>query len=68
MQLLRANTENFKNSDSGNTNNSKDTGILGGMFGKQVLKQDWREYFGDEELDKAYQIVEVEQRDEADDS
>lgn len=27
---------------------------------------DWRTYFKDEELDKAYQIVEVEQRDETD--
>lgn len=26
----------------------------------------WREYFEGEELDKAYQIVEVEQRDETD--
>lgn len=26
----------------------------------------WREFFSGEELDKAYQIVEVEQRDESD--
>ena len=27
---------------------------------------DWRQFFKDEELDKAYQIIEVEQRDETD--
>ena len=36
-----------------------------GIFGKN-LKADWREYFEGDELDKAYQIVEVEQRDETD--
>ena len=75
--LMRSNTEklNGKNlSDSGqmSNTNSKDTGnIMGSLsqFGgkKNVnLKADWREYFQDEELDKAYQIVEVEQRDETD--
>jgi hypothetical protein len=62
--LMRSNTEqiNCKNlSDSG----SQDTGILTSFFGNPK-KVDWREYFEDAELDKAYQIVEVEQRDETD--
>lgn len=57
---MRSNTEqvNFKNlSDSG----SQDTGILTSFFGNAAGKKaDWREYFEDAELDKAYQIVEVE--------
>jgi hypothetical protein len=50
-ELIRSNTEqnNFKNlSDSG----SNDTGILGSFFGNK--KPDWREYFEDTELEKAY--------------
>jgi hypothetical protein len=75
--LMRSNTEKLdgKNlSDSGqmSNTNSKDTGnIMGSLsqFGGKKnlnLKADWREYFEGEELDKAYQIVEVEQRDETD--
>ena len=51
---------------------SKDTGnILGSLsqFGGKRglnLQANWREFFEGEELDKAYQIVEVEQRDETD--
>lgn len=30
------------------------------------MKLNWRDFFDGEELDKAYQIVEVEQRDESD--
>lgn len=51
---------------------SKDTGnILGSLsqFGGKKglnLQANWREFFEGEELDKAYQIVEVEQRDETD--
>ena len=60
---MRSNTENIiqKNLSS---SCSQDTGI-GSLFGAQK-KADWREYFEDTELDKAYQIVEVEQRDETD--
>lgn len=41
------------------------------MFGSKGTgfknnRLDWREYFDGDELDKAYQIVEVEQRDETD--
>jgi len=51
---------------------SKDTGnILGSLsqFGGKKglgLQANWREFFEGDELDKAYQIVEVEQRDETD--
>ena len=60
-QLLRSNTEQPKQngSDSGSTE------ILNSFFGT-AKKADWREYFEDAELDKAYQIVEVERRDETD--
>lgn len=70
-QLLRSNTEQLNVrpnlSDSGTTP-SQDTGggnILGGMFNKgakggAAAGLDWREYFQGDELDKAYQIVEVE--------
>jgi hypothetical protein len=43
---------------------SLDTGLTS-LLGNGK-KADWREYFEDAELDKAYQIVEVEQRDETD--
>ena len=44
---------------------SHDTGLS--IFGnKNKPKMDWREFFQKEELDNAYQIVEVEQRDETD--
>jgi hypothetical protein len=47
---------NIRNSSE---SGSQDTGILTSFFGNQK-KVDWREYFEDAELDKAYQIVEVE--------
>jgi len=52
-------------SDSGT---SYDTGNTFSVGGKQVTrpKMDWRQFFEGDELDKAYQIVEVEQRDETD--
>ena len=59
-QLLRSNTEQLKGSDSGGS-----AEIMTSFFGNPK-KADWREYFEDTELDKAYQIVEVEQRDETD--
>jgi hypothetical protein len=59
-------------SDSGqisNTNSKDTSNIMGSMIefgGKKNLnlKAGWREYFEREDLDKAYQIVEVEQRNE----
>ena len=70
-RLIRSNTEQiqYKNlSDSGTTTKSQDTGdVLKSInvFGHQQTqafkpKMDWREYFQGDELDKAYQIVEVE--------
>ena len=51
------------------SNTSVDTGnnlsIFGGK-GFQRPRLDWREFFNDQELETAYQIVEVEQRDETD--
>ena len=40
----------------------------GGLFGSNSakMKLNWRDFFDGDELDKAYQIVEVEQRDESD--
>jgi len=74
-QLMRSNTEQLpmKNlSDSSITKKSIESGgILGSvsMFGhltKDKNKLEWRNFFDEEELDRAYQIVEVEQRDETD--
>lgn len=76
---MRSNTEqvNFVNLSDGKTDgqnssaNGKDSGGLASLsvFGNKnhtKPRLDWREYFEDTELDKAYQIVEVEQRDETD--
>lgn len=68
--FVRSNTDQLKinaNSDSG-TVQSQDTGNLSIFGGKNFArpKADWREFFEEQELDKAYQIVEVEQRDETD--
>lgn len=69
----RSNTEKLKFSDSGSQDTSGGNLLSSiSMFGSKNnsgLKNnrlDWREYFDGDELDKAYQIVEVEQRDETD--
>lgn len=70
--LMRSNTEqvNFANLSDGKTDgqNSSAAGSLSVFGSRNHIKprRDWREYFEDTELDKAYQIVEVEQRDETD--
>ena len=45
------------------------TGSRSGIFGnlrKDPLRMEWRNFFEEDELNRAYQIVEVEQRDETD--
>ena len=61
----RSNTENVNVlSDQNLSTKSQETGANSlSIFGSKVnqkAKLDWREYFEDAELDKAYQIVEVE--------
>lgn len=66
--FLRANTEQIaKQSDTITSHRSHEAGpnLLSSAM-QQKQRMDWREYFEGEELDKAYQIVEVEQRDETD--
>ena len=73
---MRANTEqipqNFSDSSitkisiesGGNITDSK-SGIFG-QLNKEPFKMEWRNFFEEDELNRAYQIVEVEQRDETD--
>ena len=62
----RSNTENVNVlSDQNLSTKSQETGGPNSLsiFGSKVnqkAKLDWREYYEDAELDKAYQIVEVE--------
>ena len=66
--FLRSNTEQIaKHSDTITSHRSHEAwpNHLSSVM-QQKQRMDWREYFEGEELDKAYQIVEVEQRDETD--
>lgn len=75
-QLMRANTEqipqNFSDSsitkisiESGGNITGNKSGIFG-QLNKEPFKMEWRNFFEEDELNRAYQIVEVEQRDETD--
>lgn len=57
-------SENEKSQKSSH-DTDKNLSIFGGK-GFNRPKLNWREFFNEIELDKAYQIVEVEQRDETD--
>ena len=73
---MRANTEqipqNFSDSSiakfsiesTGNLTGSKSN--IFGQLNKDAIKMEWRNFFEEDELNRAYQIIEVEQRDETD--
>ena len=61
---------NLREGHSESGASSHDTAQSLSIFGGKGFTRpnlDWREFFNGEELDKAYQIVEVEQRDETSD-
>ena len=75
---MRSNTEqippNFSDSSITklsieSTGNMTGGGNRSGMFGqlrKDPMRLEWRNFFEEDELNRAYQIVEVEQRDQTD--
>lgn len=73
-QLMRANTEQIPQNFSDtsitkisieSTGNASRSGIFG-QLRKDPIRMEWRNFFEEDELNRAYQIVEVEQRDETD--